>query len=38
MEEYHSGFRNVDLLGEDDKQHVQAEIDFILKKKEGATQ
>jgi transcriptional regulator with XRE-family HTH domain len=38
MEEYHSGFRNVDLLGEDDKQHVQAEIDFILTKKEGATQ
>ena len=35
IEEYHSGFRNVALLDDDDKQHIQAEIDYILKKKEG---
>ena len=35
IEEYHSGFRNVALLDDEDKQHIQAEIDYILKKKEG---
>ena len=35
IEEYHSGFRNVALLDGEDKQHIQAEIDYILKKKEG---
>ena len=35
IEEYHSGFRNVSLLDDEDKQHIQAEIDYILKKKEG---
>jgi transcriptional regulator with XRE-family HTH domain len=38
IEEYHSGFRNVALLGDDDKQHIQSEIDYILKKKEGRKQ
>ncbi len=33
IEEYHSGFRNVALLDDEDKQHVQSEIDYILKKK-----
>ena len=36
IEEYHSGFRNVALLDDEDKQHIQAEIDYILKKKEGS--
>ena len=35
IEEYHSEFRNVALLDSDDKQHIQAEIDYILKKNEG---
>ena len=35
IEEYHFGFRNVALLDDEDKQHIQAEIDYILKKKEG---
>ena len=33
IEEYHSCFRNVALLDDEDKQHVQSEIDYILKKK-----
>ena len=33
IEEYHSGFKNVALLDDEDKQHVQSEIDYILKKK-----
>ena len=33
IEEYCSGFRNVDLLNEEDKQHVQSEIDYIVKRK-----
>lgn len=33
IEEYHSGFKNVALLDNEDKQHVQSEIDYILKKK-----
>jgi len=35
IEEYHSGFRNVALLDDDDKQHIQSEIDYFVKKKEG---
>ena len=35
IEEYHSGFKNVSLLSDEDKRHIQAEIDYILKKKEG---
>ena len=33
IEEYHSGFKNVALLDDEDKQHIQSEIDYILKKK-----
>ena len=33
IEEYHSSFKNVALLDDEDKQHVQSEIDYILKKK-----
>lgn len=33
IEEYHSGLKNVALLDDEDKQHVQSEIDYILKKK-----
>lgn len=35
IEEYHSCFRNVSLLDDEDKQHIQSEIDYILKKKRG---
>ena len=38
IEEYHSEFRNVDLLDEEDKQHIQSEIDYLIKKKEGKKQ
>ena len=34
IEEYHSSFKNVSLLDEEDKNHIQSEIDFILKRKE----
>lgn len=33
LEQYHSSFRNVALLDEEDKQHVQSEIDYIVKMK-----
>lgn len=33
IEEYHSSFKNVALLDDEDKQHIQSEIDYILKKK-----
>ena len=33
IEEYHSSFRNVAMLNDEDKQHIQAEIHFILKRK-----
>ena len=33
IEEYHSGFKNVALLDDEDKQHVQSEIDYILRKR-----
>lgn len=33
IEEYHSNFKNVALLDDEDKKHIQSEIDFILKKK-----
>lgn len=33
IEEYHSSFKNVALLDDEDKQHVQSEIDYILKRK-----
>ena len=33
IEEYHSSFKNVALLDDEDKKHVQSEIDYILKKK-----
>lgn len=35
IEEYQSCFRNVILLDDEDKQHIQSEIDYILRKKEG---
>lgn len=35
IEEYHSCFKNVALLDEEDIQHIQAEIDYILKRKRG---
>ena len=33
IEEYHSGFKNVALLDDEDKRHVQSEIDYILRKR-----
>ncbi len=33
VEEYHSCFQNVELLDDEDKRHIQTEIDYILKKK-----
>lgn len=33
IEEYHSCFKRVALLDDEDKQHIQSEIDYILKKK-----
>ena len=33
LEEYHSGFKNIALLDDDDKQHIQSEINYILKKR-----
>lgn len=33
IEEYKVGFRNVDLLDEEDKQHIQSQIDYIVKRK-----
>lgn len=33
IEEYHSSFKNVALLDDEDKQHIQSEIDYILKKR-----
>lgn len=33
LEEYQSGFKNTSLLEEDEKTHVQDEIDFIIKMK-----
>ena len=33
IEEYTSGFRNIALLDDEDKQHVQSEIDYIVKRK-----
>lgn len=35
IEEYHSCFKNVSGLSNEDKQHIQSEIDYILKMKEG---
>lgn len=33
IEEYHSGFKNVALLDDEDKVHIQSEIDYILRKR-----
>ena len=33
LEEYQSGFKNTNLLDADEKKHIQAQIDFIIKKK-----
>ncbi len=33
MEQYHSGFKNIELLDANDIQHVQSEIDYIIKLK-----
>lgn len=33
IEEYTVGFRNIALLDDEDKQHVQSEIDYIVKRK-----
>lgn len=35
IEEYHSCFRNVGALNDEDKRHIQSEIDYIIKMKEG---
>ena len=35
IEEYHSSFKNVSLLDDEDKQHIQAEIDYLVKKWKG---
>lgn len=35
IEEYHSRFKNVALLDDEDIQHIQSEIDYILRKKRG---
>ena len=33
IEEYNAGFRNIALLDDEDKQHIQSEIDYIIKRK-----
>lgn len=33
LEEYRSGFKNTSMLDSEEKNHVQSEIDFIIKKK-----
>ncbi len=33
LEEYRSGFKNTELLDEEEKKHVQDQIDFINRKK-----
>ena len=33
IEQYHSGFKNVELLDEEDIHHIQSEIDYIIKTK-----
>ena len=33
LEEYHSGFKNTDLLESDEMEHIQCQIDFIIRKK-----
>lgn len=33
LEEYRSGFKNIELLDEAEKKHVQNEIDFLNRKK-----
>lgn len=34
LEEYRSGFKNTELLDNEEKQHVQEEIDFINRRKD----
>lgn len=31
LEEYRSGFRNTELLDDEEKEHIQNQIDFIIK-------
>lgn len=33
IEGYRAGFRNVALLDDEDKQHIQSQIDYIVKRK-----
>ncbi|MFR8293735.1 MAG: hypothetical protein ACLVAU_05965 [Ruminococcus sp.] len=33
LEEYRSGFKNISMLDSDEKNHIQDQIDFIIKKK-----
>lgn len=33
LEEYQSGFKNTSMLDSDEKNHIQNQIDFIIKKK-----
>ena len=33
LEEYRSGFKNTSMLDSDEKNHIQSQIDFIIKKK-----
>ena len=33
LEEYQSGFKNTSMLDSEEKNHIQSEIDFIIKKK-----
>ena len=33
IEGYKAGFRNVALLDDEDKQHIQSQIDYIVKRK-----
>ena len=33
LEEYRSGFKNTELLDEEEKKHIQDQIDFIIRKK-----
>lgn len=36
LEEYRSGFKNTELLDDEEKKHIQDQIDFLIRRKKDA--